>query len=429
MFPIKLTFGNEVRRVQVASNDAKKFLLGFSTLVQTAYSVFPSLREYSDVVFQWCDDENDVICCSTDEELSEALRVISSENKSVFKFDIVVQQGGSPRAQPQSNASGSIHQGVSCDGCAVSPIVGIRYKCCVREDFDLCEQCESRNQQPHPMIKIYAPDQAPVAIFVALNESDAAEVRHRRHGHGPFPFGGSHHGPFPFGGPHHGPAFGGPHGPPHGHHGRPHHPHRQWCNGPEQRECGRRKWERRGWGQRGEQVAQAFAAAANKFAEVFQPPASVPEQPVDPTISAEEQQLLDSVLRQSMEDLDVAVPVVDSVASPIHESVVEKPVLVEFVPEPVAPPAPVVVVEDVQVEVEDLNEPASNTPSAVAVWSRVWSKELELLGEMGFTDAQALIPLLQEYLGVPVSLAPELNGIPPPESMQRLLATLLQRSL
>ena len=31
-----------------------------------------------------------------------------------------------------------VHEGVACDGCKMFPIVGIRYKCSVREDFDLC---------------------------------------------------------------------------------------------------------------------------------------------------------------------------------------------------------------------------------------------------------------------------------------------------
>ena len=35
-----------------------------------------------------------------------------------------------------------IHEGVACDICNKCPITGIRYKCSVREDFDLCESCE-----------------------------------------------------------------------------------------------------------------------------------------------------------------------------------------------------------------------------------------------------------------------------------------------
>ena len=51
------------------------------------------------------------------------------------------------------------HEGIICDGCNVSPIVGVRYKCAVCPDYDLCEKCEESNKKHlHPFIKIYRPD-------------------------------------------------------------------------------------------------------------------------------------------------------------------------------------------------------------------------------------------------------------------------------
>lgn len=50
------------------------------------------------------------------------------------------------------SASGSaqvIHDGVSCDSCRMQPILGVRYKCQVCHNFDLCETCES-NQVHDP---------------------------------------------------------------------------------------------------------------------------------------------------------------------------------------------------------------------------------------------------------------------------------------
>jgi len=64
----------------------------------------------------------------------------------------------------------------------------------------------------------------------------------------------------------------------------------------------------------------------------------------------------------------------------------------------------------------------------VMVWSRVWARELEVLAAMGFTDASVVLPLLQEHVGVPVSLCPELNGIPSPEGLQRVVGALFSRS-
>lgn len=33
------------------------------------------------------------------------------------------------------------HEGVECDNCEITPIVGLRFKCMDCEDFDLCEKC------------------------------------------------------------------------------------------------------------------------------------------------------------------------------------------------------------------------------------------------------------------------------------------------
>lgn len=51
----------------------------------------------------------------------------------------------------------SVHVGVTCDECKMNPIVGIRYKCTGRFDYDLCEVCEGKKRQPYPMIKIVEP--------------------------------------------------------------------------------------------------------------------------------------------------------------------------------------------------------------------------------------------------------------------------------
>jgi hypothetical protein len=72
-----------------------------------------------------------------------------------------------------------VHTHVTCDGCGVHPIVGIRYKCSVREDYDLCEACEARQQQPYPMLKIYRPEQAPAAIVCVLHPHQPAPTTNR----------------------------------------------------------------------------------------------------------------------------------------------------------------------------------------------------------------------------------------------------------
>jgi len=47
-----------------------------------------------------------------------------------------------------------VHHGITCDGCQLSPITGVRFKCRTCPDFDLCEACEAKNTHPadHPLI-------------------------------------------------------------------------------------------------------------------------------------------------------------------------------------------------------------------------------------------------------------------------------------
>jgi len=89
-----------------------------------------------------------------------------------------------------------IHVGVSCDGCGVSPIEGVRYKCQVCDNYDLCEKCEAKNEHPatHILLKAKQP----------LNQRSP---HGGHHGHGPH--GGHHGGPHGHGGRHHGHHGGG----------------------------------------------------------------------------------------------------------------------------------------------------------------------------------------------------------------------------
>jgi len=59
-----------------------------------------------------------------------------------------------PRPPPQD--AQAVHHGVTCDVCHVSPISGLRYKCTVCPDFDMCEKCEAKRMHPadHPVIQL-----------------------------------------------------------------------------------------------------------------------------------------------------------------------------------------------------------------------------------------------------------------------------------
>lgn len=70
-----------------------------------------------------------------------------------------------------------MHEGVTCDGCGTRPIVGVRYKCGVCEDFDLCAHCEAAvaHDETHAFLKIRTRKAAPAAIFTCLREGQRSE--------------------------------------------------------------------------------------------------------------------------------------------------------------------------------------------------------------------------------------------------------------
>jgi len=53
----------------------------------------------------------------------------------------------------------TVHKDVRCDICNTVPIIGVRYKCAICKDYDLCEKCELANSHNpmHPLIKMRIP--------------------------------------------------------------------------------------------------------------------------------------------------------------------------------------------------------------------------------------------------------------------------------
>lgn len=68
-----------------------------------------------------------------------------------------------------------VHPRVICDGCGTNPITGVRYKCSVCNDFDLCADCEANTDHDatHAFLKIKTPAAAPAAIMTVLRDNGA----------------------------------------------------------------------------------------------------------------------------------------------------------------------------------------------------------------------------------------------------------------
>lgn len=255
---LKLHFRGELRRSTLHSVEQ----LSFRDLVDKAVALWPqALANVKDhVQFQYVDDEDEVITVSSDEDIVEAVEIITQMARSSVRFDVILPQAQSLQAPPAPQASatprasatpqprpagddfahftqmfadamrtfgqvtpavhqqadlmfdalgafnaslgsnlqppqpspistptmsdasaqasceerkqpseGVVHANIKCDGCNRGPIVGVRYKCSVREDYDLCQACEAAQQPAYPMLKIYRPEQAPAAIMCVLH--------------------------------------------------------------------------------------------------------------------------------------------------------------------------------------------------------------------------------------------------------------------
>jgi sequestosome 1 len=137
----------EIRRFGVDADVSTNY----SYLVGKINAVFPGLAQKT-YTLGWRDAENDLIVFSSDEELTEALGYV---NDGVFK--IYIDEKRDTVTGPSPCRRGRVHRGVTCDGCQ-GAVVGIRYKCEVCPDYDLCENCKAAGLHPeHAMKSIERP--------------------------------------------------------------------------------------------------------------------------------------------------------------------------------------------------------------------------------------------------------------------------------
>jgi len=66
-----------------------------------------------------------------------------------------------PLLQLRATAGETVHENIQCNTCGVVPIHGPRFKCTVCPNFDLCDACEQKGQHPHPMLKLRQAENRP----------------------------------------------------------------------------------------------------------------------------------------------------------------------------------------------------------------------------------------------------------------------------
>lgn len=93
---IKLAFGDRKRRAMIGPDDIH---ISYASLIRTAKNFFPSISNEIDsmLVFYYRDDEGDSIELSTDDELTEAIRIMTQGNRSVYEFKIEIDKSGGRR--------------------------------------------------------------------------------------------------------------------------------------------------------------------------------------------------------------------------------------------------------------------------------------------------------------------------------------------
>jgi RecJ-like exonuclease len=67
------------------------------------------------------------------------------------------------------------HEGIPCSHCGVDPIVGARYMCPQRKDYNLCHICEEFVESEHALLKVKASRQAADYLSFSLSQSQLQE--------------------------------------------------------------------------------------------------------------------------------------------------------------------------------------------------------------------------------------------------------------
>lgn len=158
------------------TNEIRRFVLAQMTYVQLLEKIrasFASIITPSDEIkTYYLDEEDEFVCFSSDAELQYAVDLqmtikLSSKpyesstlnaTSGVFKVFVRIKEKTEEKSSKSSEEQSDQHPGVVCDGCEKG-ICGIRYKCILCRDYDLCSDCRQKGiHSEHAFIPITKPE-------------------------------------------------------------------------------------------------------------------------------------------------------------------------------------------------------------------------------------------------------------------------------
>lgn len=159
---------------------------GYAGLLEKVKSVVPDFKG----ALGYKDEDGDMIIVSSDEEMIHAASLpVNQQLLRIFTIELPhgtqhAEETEKPTTEP--SAEKEAHLGVTCDHCNEA-IFGIRYKCFVCDDYDLCEKCEKGGfHSEHPMIRYCSPRTPRLDSYCRFRGHHSFH-RHRRGGfNGPF---------------------------------------------------------------------------------------------------------------------------------------------------------------------------------------------------------------------------------------------------
>uniref|UniRef100_A0A7E4ZUI3 ZZ-type domain-containing protein n=1 Tax=Panagrellus redivivus TaxID=6233 RepID=A0A7E4ZUI3_PANRE len=152
----------------------------FSDLMQIVEKIDPNFDDY----LAYKDDEGDMICIGSTDELREFLRITTVHD--VLCVMVTKPKDPAKKSPPAKSADRVItfpkilprvvpkvhHRGISCSSCQF-PVIGIRYQCIDCDIYNLCESCEKTGiHEDHSMIRMVT-ERSPRPSYVHLNRIGA----------------------------------------------------------------------------------------------------------------------------------------------------------------------------------------------------------------------------------------------------------------